>query len=95
MAMLGLLELMAAQDVDVDTMLETAKMVNSFWFPAQSRELAIYHQTQTGEGFSGMKAQEAVGAERFSSRGFAEVRNWLAANGKLEAPDQNGSNCGV
>ena len=95
MAMLGLLELMAAQDVDVNTMLETAKMVNSFWFPAQSRELAIYHQTQTGEDFSAMKAQDAVGAERFSGRGITEVRNWLAANGKLEAPDQNGSSCGV
>jgi hypothetical protein len=95
MAMLGLLELMAAKDLDVNTMLDAAKMVNSFWFPGQSRELALYHQAQTGEDFPAIAAKEAVGAERFSSRGFAEVHNWLAANGKLEAPNQDGSSCGV
>jgi hypothetical protein len=42
-----------------------------------------------------LTAKEAVGAERFSSRGYAQVRDWLMANGKLEAPSQNGSSCGV
>jgi hypothetical protein len=41
MAIVGLLELMAAQDATVDDMLETAKMVNSYWFPTQSQELAL------------------------------------------------------
>lgn len=95
MAMLGLLQLMAARDVDVDGMLEAAKMVNSFWYPAQSKDLALYHQAQTGQGFEAIPAQEAVGPARFSGTGYKEVRAWLVANNRLEAPSQNGSSCGV
>lgn len=95
MAMLGLLELMAAAGTDVDAMLEAAKMVNSFWYPDQSRQLALYFQAQTGQDFASIPAREAVGIDRFSGNGFGEVRNWLAANGKLDAPSQNGSSCGV
>lgn len=95
MAMLGLLELMAANDVDVDTMLEAAKMVNRFWFPEQSQQLARYYQAQTGQDFAAINAREAVGAKRFSSQGVSEVRAWLAANGQLETPAQNSNSCGV
>lgn len=95
MAMLGLLQWLAAQDADVDTLFEAAKMVNSFWYPTQARELTLYYQAQTGEDFAAIPAREAVGRARFSSDGFGEVHNWLAANGKLEAPSQNGSGCGV
>jgi hypothetical protein len=51
MAMLGLLQLMAASKVDVVNMLEAAKLVNSFWYPTQSKDLALYYQAQTGQGF--------------------------------------------
>lgn len=95
MAMLGLLQLMAARDVDVDTLLEAAKMVNRFWYPSQSQELAMYYQAQSGQDFAAIPAREAVSAERFSSEGFGQVHNWLAANGKLETPAGSGSSCGV
>lgn len=95
MAMLGLLQLMAANNVDVAGMLQAAKMVNSFWYPAQSKDLALYYQAQTGQGFEAMPAQEAVGPANFSSTGYKEVRSWLAANNRLEVPNQNGSSCGV
>lgn len=95
MAMLGLLELMAAQDASVDDMLETAKMVNRFWFPGQTQELALYREAQSGLTFASIPAREAVSAQQFSSSGFAQVHAWLLANGKLEAPSGGGSNCGV
>lgn len=95
MAMLGLLQLLAAQGVDTAGMLEAAKLVNRFWYPAQSYELALYYQAQTGQDFAAIPPAEAVGAERFSSDGFSAVHDWLVANGKLEAPSQNGSSCAV
>ena len=95
MAMLGILELMAAQDASVETMLETAKYVNRFWFPEQTRELALYYQAQGAEGFDAIPARDAVSVERFSASGFDAIHAWLAANGKGEAPGQGGSNCSV
>lgn len=95
MAMLGLLQLIAAQDATVEELWETAKVVNSFWYPAQSEELALYYQAHDRLDFAEIPAREAVGRERFSGTGFAQVHEWLAANGKLEAPSQNGSSCGV
>lgn len=95
MAMLGLLEVMAAQSATVDEMLEAAKQVNTFWFPSQSQELALYYQSKNNLEFAAIPAREAVGSERFSGNGFAQVHEWLASNGKLNAPNQNGSSCGV
>ena len=93
--MLGLLEVMAAQDSDVDEMLNTAKIVNTYWFPSQSQELMLYYQSKNNMAFEEIPAREAVGSERFSSRGFAQVHEWLVNNGKLNVPNQNGSSCGV
>jgi hypothetical protein len=95
MAMLGLLEVMAAQDADVDEMLHVAKMINTYWFPSQSQELMLYYQSKNNMEFDDIPAREAVGSERFSSRGFAQVHEWLVSNGKLNVPNQNGSSCGV
>jgi hypothetical protein len=95
MAMLGLLELMAAQGASVDELLEAAKMVNSFWFPSQAQELALYYQAQGIDGYDAIPAREAVGVEQFSGSGYGQVRNWLAANGKVQAPSGGGNRCGV
>lgn len=95
MAMLGLLELAAAQDARVDDMLEMAKRVNRFWFPNQTQELALYHEAQSGATFDAIPAREAVGAEQFSSSGYAQVHDWLVAKGSLQTPSGGGNNCGV
>ena len=95
MAMLGLLEVMATQGSDVDEMLHAAKMVNTYWFPSQSQELMLYYQGKHNIEFDDIPAREAVGNERFSSRGFVQVHEWLVSNGKLNVPNQNGSSCGV
>ena len=57
MAMLGLLELMAAQDATVDEMFKAAKYVNAFWYPQQSRELAMAFQAAQGMDFAAIDAR--------------------------------------
>ena len=95
MAMLGLLELLAANGLSEDEMLETAKYFNAFWFPQQSLEVATYFQTTTGLSFSEVDAKLVVGPQTFSGSGFQSVHAWLGENGLLEeAPNQGGS-CGV
>ena len=95
MAMLGLLELLAADGLTEDQMLETAKYFNAFWFPQQSLEVATYFQTTTGLSFSEVDAKLVVGPQTFSGSGFQSVHAWLGENGLLEeAPNQGGS-CGV
>jgi hypothetical protein len=82
-------------DATVDEMLETVKMVNRYWFPTQSQELALYYKARYNMDFDAIPAREAVGSERFSGNGFTQVHEWLASNGKLDTLNQNGSSCGV
>lgn len=95
MAMLGLLEVLAARGVEVEELFDAAKMVNRFWFPSQSAELALYYRAQGVAEFAAISPREAVSAERFSGRGFGEMHKWLVGNGLLNSQNQGGSNCGV
>jgi len=95
MAMLGLLELMAAQDATPDEMFEAAKYANTFWFPQQSFEIAIFFKTTKGQDFAEIDARELVGANISSGSGFRTVHQWLVMNNLLEQTPNNGSRCGV
>jgi hypothetical protein len=95
MAMLGLLELMAAQNATVDEMFEAAKYVNAFWFPQQSAEVTMYFNATQNLEFADVKAREIVGRAMFSASGFASVHQWLANNGRLGQPAGGGNSCGV
>lgn len=95
MAMLGLLELMAARNATVDEMLEAAKYANAFWFPQQMSEVVAYHAAQSGAQFSDLDARELVGSTTFSSSGFRSVHQWLGDNGYLNGTPAAGAQCGV
>jgi hypothetical protein len=95
MAMLGLLELMAAQGATVDEMFAAAKYVNAFWFPQQMLELAVLFKVSRGQGFAEVDARELVGPSLSSGTGFQKVHQWLADNGLLEQAPNSGNNCGV
>jgi hypothetical protein len=95
MAMLGVLELLASQDVGEDDMFEAAKYLNAFWFPRQSYELAAYLQMERGLDFADIDAREAVSGKYFSSAGFQNIHQWLAANDGLEPSQGGGNSCGV
>jgi hypothetical protein len=95
MAMLGLLELMAAHDTTADEMFAAAKYVNAFWFPQQAFELATFFQAQKQISFNQIDPRELVSRQYFSSSGLKAAHQWLATNGLLQpAPNQGGS-CAV
>lgn len=95
MAMLGLLELLAANGGTEGQLLDAAKYFNAFWFPQQSLEVAMFFETTKELAFSEVDAELAVGPQIFSGSGFQGVHAWLGENGLLEeAPNQGGS-CGV
>ncbi len=89
MAMLGLLELMAANHVSEADMYKTALVVNSYWFPDTYLTIA---KLKAKEGTSWQKVDpaEVLGAAFSSSAGFRSVR------AKVEPVQSKGSGgCGV
>jgi hypothetical protein len=95
MAMLGLLELMAAQGATEDEMFAAAKYVNAFWFPQQMLELAVLFKVSRSQDFADVDARELVGPNLSSGSGFQRVHRWLADRGLLEQAPPNGNNCGI
>ena len=93
MAMLGLLELMAAQDANEDEMLEAAKYINAFWYPQQAYDTALYLKYTQDINFSSAKPQSVIGKQLFSGSGFATVHQWLQSNGKLEQAPGGANGC--
>ncbi len=90
MAMLGLLELMAAQGVSEQDMYKTALAVNSYWFPDTYLTIAEYMRAR-GIDWKDVSPQEMLGADYSSAGGF---RNILS---QVSAPSNSGgaSGCGV
>ena len=95
MAMLGFLELMAAQDASLEEMLVAAKYINAYWFSSQAYDLALFFKAADGLNFSEVPTREAMSVDYFSSYGYAQVRNWLASRSLLQENLGDGSGCGV
>ncbi len=92
MAMLGLLEMMAANGATVDEMFEAAKYVNAFWFPQQNIETAMYLKASQNLDYEDADPRVIVSAQFSSGSGFAVVHQQLQASGVLpQAPSQGGS----
>lgn len=95
MAMVGLLQLMAAQGAGADEMFEAAKYANAFWFPQQSQEIATLVKVTEGLDYADADARTMVSANYASGSGFAAIHQWLADNGHLGQPQGGGNSCGV
>jgi hypothetical protein len=95
MAMLGVLELLASQDITVANMFKTAKYLNAFWFPQQTYELALAFNQGKGLDFAETDARELVSVNFSSSTGFRAVHQWLADNNLLQQAPRGGNSCGV
>ena len=72
MAMLGLLELLAAQGATEDEMYATALQVNAYWFPDTYLAIAQLFATR-GIDWKDVDPKTALGAEYSSAAGFANV----------------------
>jgi hypothetical protein len=95
MALLGLLQLMAAQDATVLEMFDAAKYVNAFWFPQQTLHIATFFQLAQGLNFADVDARLLVGPQISSASGYQNVQQWLASSGGLEQAPGGGNRCGV
>lgn len=93
MAMLGLLEMMAAEGATADEMFEAAKYINAFWFPQQSLDIATYLQVSQGLEFDAVDPRLAVGQSLASASGAATVQSALDARGLLEDDSGQGGGC--
>jgi len=89
MAMLGLLELMAANGVREDEMYRVALQVNSYWFPDTYLTIATYFAKQ-GVSWDAVSPKEALGNQYSSGSGYQRVRALVEP-----VKQQGGGSCGL
>ena len=90
MAMLGLLQLLAAQGATEDQMFAVALRMNMLWFPDQYRVIARYFETQ-GQDFSRVSPQVVLGKEYSSGSGYRRTASLIPP----DAERRSGASCGV
>lgn len=95
MALLGLLQFVAAQGASSDALYDVAKNVSAYWFPQQARETAIFFEKSMDLAYADVDPRLAVGKDVFSASGFRQVHEWLVANNALPQPSDGGNSCGV
>lgn len=89
MAMLGLLELMASQNISEDEMYRTALAVNSFWFPDTYSVIAQYLASK-GMKWNDADPKTILGITYSSGSGYRKIQS------QIPAPQNNGNGgCGV
>lgn len=91
MAMLGLLELMAANNVSEEEMYKVALKTNALWFPQTYLDLATYFKEQ-GQDWNEVDAKLVLGSEYSSGQGYQTTREKIIS---LPKPQQGGGGCGV
>lgn len=95
MALLGVLELMAANGADQDQMFEAAKYFNAFWFPGNYYDLALYFKNKDGKEFTSIDPRILLSKDYSSATGYQTVKRWLVDNGFAKEPPKSGGGCGV
>lgn len=95
MALLGIFELMAAQGASKQEMYEAAKYINSYWFPANAFDAALYFKNKDGKEFKDIDAKAFVSNDVFSAIGAQNVKKYLVDKGIQEKPPAQGGGCGV
>lgn len=95
MALLSVLELMAANGSTEKQMYEAGKYFNAFWFPSNYYDLALYFKNKDGKSFREVPAEVILGKDYSSASGWSAVKKWLADKGIIEQPPISGGSCGV
>ncbi len=96
MALLGVLELLAANGASEDEMFNAAKYFSAFWFPNQALDVATFFVATQNTDFAQLDARVAVSKRVFSGRGWSQVKGWLNSNlGETRQTPQQGGGCGV
>jgi hypothetical protein len=89
MAMLGLLELMAANNISEEEIYRIALAVNSFWFPDTYLTIATYFAGR-GVAWEDVEPKDVLGSAYSSLQGYQQILT------EVEPPaTRNSSSCGV
>ena len=89
MAMLGLIELLASQDISEEEIYDIALVVNSYWFPDTYLTLAEYFR-QRGTDWADVDPKEVLGTKYSSGRGYSKILEEMEPT-----TIQKGAGCGV
>lgn len=89
MAMLGLLELMAAQGATEEQMYKTALAVNAYWFPDTYTAIAKYF-AKRGTAWANIDPKEALSATYSSASGYKQILSEVEPS-----TTKGGGGCGV
>lgn len=95
MALLAVLQLMAANGAEEKEMYEAAKYFNAFWFPQSYYDLALYFKVKEGKEFKDIDPKVLMSADYSSVSGWQRVKKWLQDNGVLKEAPKGGTGCGV
>ncbi len=97
MALLGVLELIAANGADEDEMFEAAKYFSAFWFPSQALDVATFFKVTDNLDFADVDPRVFVSRDLFSGRGWSALKGWLERNvgGGTQQAVPGGGGCGV
>ncbi len=88
MAMLGLLELLAANHAGEQQMYQIALSVNAYWFGPNYLDLATYFQEQ-GTSWENVDPKQLLSAQYSSAQGYQQTRKKIHSL----PPSQQGGNC--
>lgn len=95
MALLGVLELMAASGAREKEMYNAAKYFNAFWFPGNYYDLALYFKNKERKNYRDIDAKTVLSKEFSSASGWQNAKKWLSDQGIIEQPPKQGGGCGV
>ena len=95
MALLGILELMAANNKTEKEMYEAAKYFNAFWFPGNYYDLAVYFKNKENKNFADIDPKIILSKEYSSATGSKNAKAWLVNQGIVQEPPKSGNGCGV
>lgn len=97
MALLGVLEFMAANGASEQQMYDAAKYTNAYWFPTNYYDIARYLKMNGGKSFTAVDSKTVLGKNYSSATGYSQIKKWLTeGETKNAVPQQgSGSSCGV
>lgn len=95
MALLGVLELIAANGASQDEMFSAAKYFNAFWFPGNYYDLASYFKNKEGKSFKDVDPRILLSKDYSSATGWQTAKKWLIDQGIVQEPPKQSGGCGV
>jgi len=93
-AALGLIELMASQGANSTAIFNALKEFNSFEFPQQYLDVAVYLQ-ETGSSFNSVPASLIMSANMSSASAAGRIQSYISRHGANQQQADGGGACGA